>query len=89
MATGLGNGLKIASVNDILATRVRATFSHRINFDSIQLSNVEKMNAWCEENCQGLWRSERYYAIYWQFELEKDATMFMLRWGSAEGNKLR
>ena len=29
------NGLKVASVNEILATRARATFSHRINFDTI------------------------------------------------------
>ena len=89
MAIGLGNGLKVASVNEILATRARATFSYRINFDKLGYDNLPKMKAWCEEKCQGLWRSEQYYAIYWQFELEKDATMFMLRWGTAEGNKLK
>ena len=47
------------------------------------------MKWWCEENCQGLWRSETIHALYWQFEQERDAMLFMLRWGSAEGNKLK
>ena len=89
MATGLGNGLKIASVNEILATRARAIFPYRINFHAIGYDNKELMKEWCESNCQGIWRSETYYAIYWQFELETDATMFMLRWGTAPGNELR
>jgi len=89
MAIGLGKGLKVGSVNEILATRARATFSHRINFENIQLGNVDKMKAWCEANCTDLWRSETYHALYWQFAEERDATMFMLRWGTAEGNKLK
>lgn len=85
----LSKGLKIGSVNEILATRARATFSHRINFDVIDYHNLSKMNQWCEENCQGLWRAETYHALYFQFAEERDATMFMLRWGTAGGNKLR
>ena len=85
----IGKGLKVGSVNEILATRARATFSHRINFDSVQLGNVDKMKAWCETNCTGLWRAETYHALYFQFAEERDATMFMLRWGTAEGNKLK
>jgi hypothetical protein len=81
--------MKIASINDILATRARATFSHRINFDKIELDNVDTMRKWCEQNCQGIWRCEVYYALYFQFELDTDATMFMLRWGGAKGNKLK
>jgi hypothetical protein len=81
--------MKIASVRDILATRARAVFPYRINFQSIGYEAVPKMKAWCETNCEGLWRSETHYALYFQFEEEKDATMFMLRWGSAEGNILR
>jgi hypothetical protein len=79
----------IGSINEILSTRSRATFNYRINFDNIKLGNVKKMNDWCEEKCQGIWRSETYHALYFQFELEQDATMFMLRWGTAEGNKLK
>jgi len=89
MAIGLDKGMKVASMNEILSTRSRATFIYRINFNSIQLGNVDKMKAWCEENCEGLWRSETYHALYFQFELERDAMMFMLRWGTAEGNKLK
>jgi hypothetical protein len=81
--------LKIASIQEILSTRVRATFSHRINFESIGYSNLDPMRDWCSEKCHGLWRCETTHALYWQFEDEKDATMFMLRWGTAEGNKLR
>lgn len=47
------------------------------------------MEDWCGENCKGLWRSHSTYAIYWQFEEEKDAIMFMLRWGGASGNELK
>jgi hypothetical protein len=47
------------------------------------------MKEWCEEKCEGLWRCESFHALYFQFEQERDATMFMLRWGSAEGNKLK
>ena len=81
--------MRIASVQEILATRARATFSHRINFQTINYDNVYKMKSWCEQNCNGLWRAETYYAIYWQFEQERDATMFMLRWGTAEGNTVK
>ncbi len=72
-----------------MATRARATFPYRINFLNIRTGNVKLMNEWCEEKCQGLWRSEAYHALYWQFENEKDATMFMLRWGQADGNLLK
>ena len=89
MAIGLGKKMRIASVQEIMATRARATFSYRANFSTIGYDNVDRMKQWCEENCEGLWRSETHYALYFQFELEKDATMFMLRWGTAEGNKLK
>lgn len=81
--------MKVANLRDIIATRARSTFAYRINFSTIEISNVDKMKAWCEDKCEGLWKSETYYALYFQFELEKDATMFMLKWGTAEGNKLK
>ena len=77
------------NLSNVLATRARNIFAYRINFDKVGYDNVDKMKSWCETNCEGLWRSETYYAIYWQFEQERDATMFMLRWGTAEGNKLK
>lgn len=81
--------MRIANVREIMATRARATFAHRINFQTVGYETKPKMNEWCEANCEGLWRSETQYALYWQFENEKDATMFMLRWGGAEGNSLK
>ena len=80
--------MRVASVNEILATRARATFSYRINFDTIGYETLPKMKEWCEEQCQGLWRSHTTHALYFQFAEERDATMFMLRWGGADGNKL-
>jgi hypothetical protein len=81
--------VKTATINDIMATRSRAIFSHRINFQTVGYETLPEMKQWCEDNCIGLWRNEQVHAIYWQFENEKDATMFMLRWGTSEGNKLK
>lgn len=81
--------MKTATINDIMATRSRAIFSHRINFQTVGYETLPEMKQWCEDNCIGLWRNEQVHAIYWQFENEKDATMFMLRWGTSEGNKLK
>jgi hypothetical protein len=81
--------MKIASFNDILATRSRAVFSHRINFDNVGYETLPKMKEWCDTNCQGIWRCNVIHALYFQFELDTDATMFMLKWGGAEGNKLK
>lgn len=81
--------MRIASVQEILATRARATFSHRINFDTCGYDTIEKMKQWCTDNCQGLWRCETHHALYWQFEEERDAMVFTLKFGGAEGNKLK
>ena len=80
---------KIGSLNDILSTRSRAVFPYRINFESVGLDTLTKMKEWCEVNCKSIWRCEQFFAIYFQFENDYDATMFMLRWGQAEGNKLK
>lgn len=81
--------MNTVSIEQILATRSRATYCYRVNFNSIGYDNLDKMKIWCEEKCEGLWRNEQHYALYFQFELEKDATMFMLRWGGANGNQVK
>lgn len=81
--------IKTASVQEIMATRARATFSHRVNFQTVGYVTLPKMKQWCEEHCQGLWRCESFHAIYFQFDNDYDATMFMLRWSTAEGNVLK
>jgi hypothetical protein len=80
---------KVGTLSEILSTRSRAIFPYRINFENIGLEALTKMKEWCEENCKGLWRCEQFFALYFQFENNYDATMFMLRWGTAEGNKLK
>jgi hypothetical protein len=81
--------MKTATLEEIMATRFRVTYSHRINFQTVAYETLPKMKQWCEENCDDLWRCESTHALYFQFAEERDATMFMLRWGGAEGNKLK
>jgi hypothetical protein len=85
----LKNGIRVGTLREILASRSRATFSHRINFQKVSYETLPKMKEWCNDNCEGLWRNEQTHAIYFQFEDSKDATMFMLRWGNTDGNELK
>lgn len=80
---------KTADLQEILATRARATFSHRINFDTIGYESMDPMRQWCSDNCTGLWRMQHVHGLYFQFEDDRDAMLFMLRWGGAKGNKLK
>lgn len=82
-------GLKVGSVNEILATRSRATFSYRINFETVGYEALPKMKSWCEDNCRGLWRCQTVHALYFQFDNDYDATMFMLKFGGESGNQLK
>ena len=82
-------GTKVGSLSEILSSRSRATFSHRVNFDTVGFMTLNKMKQWCEDNCNGLWRAQSSYALYWQFEDDQDALMFMLKWATADGNKLK
>jgi len=82
-------GLKVGSVNEILATRSRATFSYRINFETVGYETLPKMKAWCEDNCRGLWRCQTVHALYFQFDNDHDAMMFMLKFGGDSGNTLK
>ena len=79
----------MSKINEILATRARATFDYRINFDKIGYETLPTMKEWCEENCTGLWRSQTLHALYFQFENERDAKMFMLRSATADGNQIK
>jgi hypothetical protein len=74
-------GTKIATLDAILVTRAKIKFPYRINFDGITHNQIEEMAVWCINNCTDLWREEHYYALYFQFADERDAMMFMLKWG--------
>jgi hypothetical protein len=80
---------KIGTIHEILSTRARATFPYRVNFSEIKLAQVEEMAVWCINNCKGLWREEHHHALYFQFEDDYDAMMFMLKFGASEGTKLK
>ena len=81
--------VKTVDIRSVLATRARNIFAYRINFDTIGYENLPKMKEWCETNCKSIWDCHHTYALYFRFEEERDATMFMLRWGTANGNKLK
>jgi hypothetical protein len=76
-------------IREIIRTRARNIYAYRINFQEVGYETLPKMKAWCESNCEGLWDSHSTYALYFRFAEERDATMFMLRWGGADGNKLK
>ena len=73
---------KIGSLNDILSTRVKMEFPHRVNFttDDFPYDRHNEMIKWCEDNCQGIWRYETTYALYFQFDNDRDAMLFALKW---------
>lgn len=82
-------GTKVGSLQDILASRMRIHYRYRVNFNKIDYESLPLMKAWCESNCKGVWRAEHTNALYFQFDDDYDATMFMLRWGGANGNALK
>ena len=72
---------RLGTINKVLSTRARAVFPYRVNFNQITVTQVEEMAVWCINNCRGLWREEHYHALYFQFEDDYDAMMFMLKFG--------
>ena len=73
-------GTKVATLNEILATRVKMEFQHRFDFAEFGYEDFHKAKIWCEENCRGIWNIESTHALYFQFDDDRDATMFMLKW---------
>jgi len=82
-------GTKVATLNELLATRARAVFPYRINFEKVGYDTLPLMKEWCETHCKGIWRAEHFHALYFQFSDDYDATMFMLKWGGGKGNELK
>jgi hypothetical protein len=81
--------VKTATIEDVLATRMRSEWPYRVNFDQIGYHALDEMKQWCEKNCQGQYRFEHVHALYFQFKEERDAFLFKLRWSTAEGNVLK
>jgi hypothetical protein len=76
----LRDSTSIGTLNDILATRVKMQFRHRVDFSKFGYEDFHKARQWCEENCCGVWHVESVHALYFQFDDDRDATMFMLKW---------
>ena len=74
-------GTKVSTLGELLATRARATFPYRVNFNNITHNQIEEMAVWCINNCKALWREEHFHALYFQFADDQDAMMFMLKFG--------
>ena len=74
-------GTKVATLGELLATRARTVYPYRVNFNNISRNQIEEMSVWCINNCKEIWREEHYHALYFQFTDERDATMFMLKFG--------
>lgn len=74
---------KIATLDQIMATRVKQAWLYRVD---VTVTNEEmgKMKAWCETNASGKWRVNTQFIDYFQFEKDSDAMMFMLKFGGAQ-----
>lgn len=69
------------TLEQLLSTRQRAYYRHRVNITkNITNQQMQEMVVWCEENCNGLWKANNHFCNYFQFEDDKDALMFSLRW---------
>lgn len=68
-------------LEQLLATRVRINFRYRVNLspgtDYVKLKEIDE---WCRTHCKGPWQSNDKFAVYYQFEDERDATLFTLKW---------
>lgn len=67
-------------------TRPKMVYPYRVNVDGITHNQIEEMSVWCINNCKDIWREVYYHALYFQFADERDAMMFMLKFGS-RGNR--
>ena len=79
-------GTKVATLEQLLATRAKVTWPFRINFNMPTRAEVHKMYAWCETNAVGKWNASTEFADYFQFQDERDAVMFMLKFGGTRGS---
>jgi len=75
---------KIGTLNEILATRAKMTWEHRVDINRRYVSDLDLavMKSWCEANCKSLWRAETIYSCYFQFESGPEAMMFALKWST-------
>lgn len=73
-------GTSVGTLNEILATRVKMEFQHRVDFAKYPYEEFHRAKQWCKDNCKGIWNIESTHALYFQFDNDTDAMMFMLKW---------
>lgn len=75
-------GTSVGLLDAILATRVKQYYPHRVDFTpyNFPYDRLKEMTTWCNINCQGKWHSHTTHALYFQFEEDRDALMFTLKW---------
>lgn len=78
-------GTKIATLGQLLATRVKVTWPYRINLRVNSAAELDKMRDWCENHAKGKWRVSTEFIDYFQFQDDADAVMFMLKFGGSRG----
>lgn len=75
-------GVKVGSMNEILGTRVKIKYPHRVDFNTgLTNGKIDDIKKWCDDNCKGIWNLHTAWACYIQFTDERDALLFALRWG--------
>lgn len=75
--------MKIATLSDILNTRVKQQWMYRVDVNADK-EDLDNMSNWCNTNARGTWRVNTQYIDYFQFELDSDAMMFMLKFGGSK-----
>jgi len=78
-------GTRVGTIQEILATRAKISFPYRVNFNNITFDQINEMSEWCTKHCKEIWREEHFFALYFQFTDERDAIMFMLKFGGSRG----
>lgn len=70
-------------ITKMLRLKYRIVLLNDISELSFMLPQQEKINIWCQENCQGEWIGEN---LVFMFELEQDFVAFKLRWVGLYGS---
>lgn len=77
----MATGTKVGNLANILASRVKVYYPHRVDFTpyNFPYDRITEMREWCGSNCQGRWHSHTTHALYFQFDNDRDALLFTLK----------
>lgn len=72
----------MASLEQLMRTRVRSFYEHRIDVGRRTNEELDEMVTWCRVSLQGEWNYSAIYGTYFFFMESKEASLFALRWGT-------